>query len=131
MKNSILIAAISLWIYVLINPLGVILTPIVWIIVCFAIAVSWSNKYAILSFVCASSYYYSNWEHYILLFSRVLPIIFMLTALFLFIALLLHLLPSRPMGRRSSMGHSSDASFSSSDAGSCDSGGGCDGGGGD
>jgi len=127
MQLLVLLCSFAIWIYALANPELGVGGFFLWFIAFMIIYLTWSNRYAFLSLIASSSYYFSDWHHLNPFYSKVFPFISSITTFILFFALLFKLLEKVS----SSVGGHGGGGSSSSDIGGIDigCGGGCDGGG--
>ena len=122
MQNVVLLSAVTLWVYALINPQLGAIAFLFWLLAFILISITWSNRYAILSLIAAASYHLSDWSHLNPFYSKVFPIICGISLFIVFFALLFKLLENvKGSGGSGYMGSGG------SDVGGI--GGGCDGGG--
>jgi len=123
MQNLLLLCAISLWIFALINPQFGGIVFLLWLIAFVLIYFAWSNRYAFLSLLAASSYHFSDLSHLNPFYAKVFPTICGISSFILLFALLFKLLENV----NGSGGGGGYIGSGGSDVGGI--GGGCDGGG--
>jgi hypothetical protein len=119
MQNLVLLCAIIVWVYVLVNPLLGNLSLFVWIVAFILIKITWTKRYALISLTAAISYHFSDWSHLNPFYSKIFPFICGMSSFILIIGLLFKLLANvNGSGGSGYMG-----------SGGSDVGGGCDSGG--
>jgi len=122
LQNLVLVGAMAIWVYALINPQLGGIAFLLWLIAFVLIYLTWSNRYAFLSLISATSYHFSDWSHLNPFYSKVFPLICGISSFIVFFALLFKLLANvKGSGGSGYMGSGG------SDVGGI--GGGCDGGG--
>ncbi|MFK5892353.1 MAG: hypothetical protein QM504_03930 [Pseudomonadota bacterium] len=98
MQLLVLFCSFAFWIYALLTPELGLLGFLLWFVAFIVIRLTWSNYYAFLSLIAASSYHLSDWDHLNPFYSKAFPFICGMTTFILFFAFLFKLLAALPRG---------------------------------